>query len=102
MGWNTFDTHTRGGASSSTARSGTLNAMFLATISPNTTCRYDTNTSVITNAIVPTAASPSPVMPSGTISRWCSAGSETLRISSEQIVMPNWLVASIAVACSIA
>ena len=30
------------------------------------------------------------------------AGSETFRISSEQMVMPSWLVASIKVACSIA
>ena len=30
------------------------------------------------------------------------AGSETFRISSEQIVMPSWQVASMSVACSIA
>ena len=30
------------------------------------------------------------------------AGSDTFRISSEQTVMPSWLVASIRVACSIA
>ena len=30
------------------------------------------------------------------------AGSDTFRISSEQTVMPSWLVASIKVACSIA
>ena len=30
------------------------------------------------------------------------AGSETVRISSEQMVMPSWLVASMRVACSIA
>ena len=46
--------------------------------------------------------SASPVRPSGTASRWWIAGSETFRISSEQIVMPSWLVASMSVACSIA
>ena len=30
------------------------------------------------------------------------AGSETVRISNEQMVMPSWLVASIRVACSMA
>ena len=30
------------------------------------------------------------------------AGSDTLRISSEQTVMPSWHVASMSVACSIA
>ena len=43
-----------------------------------------------------------PVRPSGTSSRWWIAGSDTLRISSEQTVMPSWLVASMRVACSIA
>jgi hypothetical protein len=48
------------------------------------------------------AASGSPVRCSGISSRWWIAGSDTLRISSEQTVMPSWLVASIRVACSIA
>ena len=36
-GWKTFDTHTSGAASMRTARSGTENARFFGTISPNTT-----------------------------------------------------------------
>ena len=43
-----------------------------------------------------------PVRPSGISSRWWIAGSDTFRISSEQMVMPSWLVASMSVACSIA
>ena len=46
----------------------------------------------------PSAAS----RPSGISSRWWIAGSDTLRMTSEQTVMPSWLVASISVACSIA
>ena len=101
-GWKTFDTHTSGGARISTVRSGTEKAMFFATISPNTTCRYVTISSVITKLTVPTAASGIPVSPSGTSSRWWIDGSETFRISSEQIVMPSCEVASISVACSMA
>ena len=54
------------------------------------------------NAIASTAPSDSPVSPSGPASRWWIAGSETFRISSEQIVMPSCEVASMSVACSIA
>ena len=101
-GWKTFETHTSGVASISTARSGTENARFFGTISPKTTCRYDTSTSAMMNAMTSTAVSESPVRPSGTASRWWIAGSETFRISSEQIVMPSCDVASMSVACSIA
>jgi hypothetical protein len=51
---------------------------------------------------VDTTASDQPVSCSGTSSRWWIAGSDTFRISSEQIVMPSWLIASMRVACSIA
>ena len=101
-GWNRRETQTSGVASISTARSGTENARFFGTISPNTTCRYETRSRAIRNAIVSTIASPSPVSPRGSASRWWIAGSETFKISSEQIVMPSCEVASISVACSIA
>ena len=101
-GYSTFDSHTRGVARSSTARSGSENARFFGTISPKTTCRNDTITSVMMNAIASTAPSASPRAPSGTASRWCIAGSDTFRISSEHTVMPSCEVASIRVACSIA
>ena len=68
-GWKSFETHTSGVASISTARSGTENARFLGTISPKTTWRYDTTTSAMMNAIVSTALSESPVRPSGPASR---------------------------------
>ncbi len=93
---------TSGVARSSTARSGTVNDRFFGTISPSTTWRNDTSTSVMTNAIVPIASSGSPVRCSGTSRRWWMAGSDTLRMSSEQTVMPSWQVASMRVACSIA
>ena len=101
-GWNRRETQTSGVASMSTARSGTENARFFGTISPNTTCRYETSSSATRNAITSTIASARPVSPSGSASRWWIAGSETFRISSEQMVMPSWLVASMSVACSIA
>ena len=102
IGRNTVATATSGGASRSTARSGTENDRFFGTISPNTTCRNETIVSVTMNAIVPITCSGQPVRPSGTSSRWWIAGSETFRMSSEQTVMPSWLVASMSVACSIA
>ena len=46
-GWNSLETQTSGVASMSTARSGTENARFFGTISPNTTCRYETSSSAI-------------------------------------------------------
>lgn len=58
--------------------------------------------SATTNAIVEIISSPRPVAESGISRRWWSAGSETLRMRSEQTVMPSWLVASMPVACSIA
>jgi len=39
IGANTRETKTSGGASRSTARSGSEKEMFFGTISPNTTCR---------------------------------------------------------------
>ena len=61
-----------------------------------------TSTRATTNAITEMAVADSEVSPSGISSRWWMAGSETLRMSSEQMVMPSWLVASMSVACSIA
>ena len=89
IGWKTFDTPTSGVASSSTARSGSVNARFFGTISPNTTCRYETTTSATMNAMTSTAASDMPRASSGMAIRWWIAGSDTFRISSEQIVMPS-------------
>ena len=65
-GWNSFETQTSGVASMSTARSGTENARFFGTISPNTTCRYETSSSAMTNAMtstVPSARSGQPERP---------------------------------------
>ena len=59
-------------------------------------------TRVMMNAIASTAPSASPSAPRGAASRWCIAGSETFRISSEHTVMPSCEVASMSVACSIA
>ena len=101
-GRSTVAKNTSGGASNSAARSGTENERFLGTISPNTTCRNDTITSAMTKAIVAVAASDSPIRVSGISRTWWMAGSDTFRISSEQTVMPSWLVANISVACSIA
>ena len=51
----------RGGASSRTARSGSEKDRFFGTISPNTTCRNDTTTSVTMNAnLVPDQLPPGP------------------------------------------
>ena len=58
--------------------------------------------SAVANATPPMTASLHPVRPSGPSSRWWIAGSETFRISSEQIVMPSCDVASMSVACSMA
>ena len=95
-------TITSGGARISAARVGTENEMFLGTISPRTTCRKVTSSSAATKAMMPMASSDRDVRPSGISSRWWMAGSETFRITSEQTVMPSWLVASISVACSMA
>src|SRR5689334_5410389 len=93
---------TSGGASSSVALSGIENEMFFGTISPNTTWRNETSTSVTMNATVPVTSSGSPVRWSGPSRRWWMAGSDTFRMSSEQTVMPSCVVASMSVACSIA
>ncbi len=76
--------------------------MFFGTISPRTTCRKVTSSSAVTKAMMPMASPDRDVRPSGISSRWWMAGSETFRITSEQTVMPSWLVASMSVACSIA
>jgi hypothetical protein len=102
IGRNTMAHPTSGNASTSTARSGIEKEMFFGIISPNTTCRNDTTSSVMTNAIVLTTSSGRCVRPSGAASRWWIAGSETLRMSSEAIVMPSCVEASMSVACSIA
>ena len=102
IGRKTRDTKTSGGASISTARSGTEKERFFGTISPNTTCRKVTSTRAMTKASALITSAVSGVRPSGTSSRWWIAGSDTFKINSEQMVMPSWLVASIKVACSIA
>ena len=101
-GRNTVATATNGVARMSTARSGTENEMFLGTISPSTTCRNDTITSVMMKAIVPVTSTFQPVRCSGPSSRWWMAGSDTLRISRLAMVMPSCVAASICVACSMA
>src|SRR5690606_31085882 len=68
-GLNTVATATSGGASSSTARSGTENEMFFGTISPKTTCRNDTSTSATMNETVLMISADQPVRPKGTASR---------------------------------
>ena len=83
-GRKTREKSTSGGASSSAARSGTENDRFLGTISPSTTCRNVTSASATTKATPRSLSADSAVRPSGTSSRWWMAGSETLRISSEQ------------------
>ena len=57
---------------------------------------------VVFGEMVPMTSSGSPVRFSGISSRWWIAGSDTFRISSEQMVMPSCEVASMRVACSIA
>ena len=101
-GRTTRDTITSGGASRSAALSGTEKAMFLGTISPNTTWRNVTSTKAMTKATVVTIEGVSPVQLSGYSSRWWIAGSETFKMTNEQTVMPSWLVASINVARSMA
>ena len=49
-GRKTVATATSGGARISTARSGSENEMFFGTISPSTTCRYETTTSATPKA----------------------------------------------------
>ncbi len=62
-------TATNGGARISTARSGTANDRFFGTISPNTTCRNDTNARVTPNAMPPMTSSGQWVSSSGISSR---------------------------------
>ena len=54
------------------------------------------------NAIVADDLSASAVQPERDLEQVVDRGLDTFRISSEQIVMPSWLVASISVACSMA
>ena len=68
-GWNSRETQTSGVASMSTARSGTENARFFGTISPNTTCRYETSSSAMTKAMTSTVPSARFVRPRGPASR---------------------------------
>ena len=102
IGRRTRETMTSGGASSSAARVGTENDRFLGTISPSTTCRNVTSSSATTNDTRPTVSLGQPGRAERSSNRWWIAGSETLRMSSEQMVMPSCEVASISVACSIA
>ena len=101
-GCSSFESHTSGWASSITARSANETAAFLGTISPRVTCRKVTTSSASTKAVTSAAAAGTPRAPIGTTSRWCSAGSDTLRMSREHTVMPSWQTASIWETCSIA
>ena len=56
----------------------------------------------MTKAVTSAAADGTPRAAIGTTSRWCSAGSDTLRMSREHTVMPSWQTASIWETCSIA
>ena len=96
MGAKTCETRTNVGTiHRAIPRAARVTAAFFGTISPKITCRYVTTIRVTTKARISTVVCGKPRCSKGDPSRWCRAGSETFRISREQIVIPNWQVANI-------
>ena len=93
IGWNSCRRPRRAASRAcSTARSGTENARFFGHhLAEHDVQERDEQQRDDERDRADRPASGQPVSPSGTSSRWWIAGSETFRISSEQIVMPSWL-----------